>query len=464
MPACFRGENPKHWRDGAAFVAAARIPVRPHPFSPSSRPALTFRFIHTADLHLDSPLVTLALRDRDLADSLGIASRAALGAIVDLALARQVDALLIAGDLWDGSQVSAKTPGLLKQELRRLDEAGIRCFIIRGNHDAMSKVTRELDPPPNTVVFGARAKTHRFEAGGHEIAVHGLSFADPHAPASLLPLYPAAVAGAFNIGLMHTSLNGAEGHDVYAPCALADLDAFGYDYWALGHIHRRAEYHGRAHVVMAGIPQGRDIGEAGETSVTLGELSDQGVLTLSRHCVAGLRFERLDVAVDGIDDWPALLARIEGALLAAARAPRPEEHLVLRPRLTGAGPLAWRIARDLGRLLAEAESFASGQAGLWIDKLENATLAPDGAGETQLPDELSRIVLEDLPQDAGLVAALDQAMADLQRDLPADLGGIFGDDAASAAAERGALLAQGSAALLRRLTLAPAGGPAAEDG
>ncbi len=417
------------------------------------RPALTFRFIHTADLHLDSPLVSLALRDRDLAERLGVASRAALSAIVDLCLAEQVDALLIAGDLWDGSQASAKTPGMLKAELRRLDAAGIRCFIIRGNHDAISKVTRELDPPPNTVVFGARAKTHRFEAGGHEIAVHGLSFADPHAPQSLLPLYPAAVAGAFNIGMMHTSLNGAEGHDIYAPCSLAELDAFSYDYWALGHIHRRAEYHGRAAVVMAGIPQGRDIGEAGPASVTMGTLSDAGVLTLSQHSVASLRFERLEVDVTAVEDWPGLLQLLERALGAAARAPRPEEHLVLRPRLTGASALAWRIARDLGRLAQEAESLASGHAGLWIDKLENATHAPDGAGAEHLPDELSRIVLEDLPQDAGLLAALDQAMAELQRDLPADLAGMFGDDEGAAARARATLLSEGSAALLSRLTL-----------
>ncbi len=416
-------------------------------------PVLTFRFVHTADLHLDSPLVALALRDPELADSLGIATRAALRAIVDLCLAEKVDALLIAGDLWDGRQSSAKTPGFLKQELLRLHAAGVRCFIIRGNHDAISKVTRELDPPPNTTVFGARAQSVRFEAGGHAIAVHGLSFADSAAPGSLLPLYPPADPGAFNIGLMHTSLNGSSGHDVYAPCALSDLDGFGYDYWALGHIHRRAEYRGRATVVMPGIPQGRDIGEAGAASVTMGELSDTGELTLSEHSVASLRFERLTIDVTGITDWPDLLAKIEDALRKAARAPRPEPHLVLRPRLSGQTPLAWRIARDLDRIGDEAGVYAQGQDGLWLDRIENETSGGEAAGEGDLPEDLRRMILEDLPHDPAMQAAAAEFYQEIQRHLPAELANLLGEDEASVMAACERLMAEGAGQLLAGLKI-----------
>ena len=139
---------------------------------------MAFRFVHTADLHLDSPLVSLALRDPDLAAEVGVASRTTLTRIVDLCLAERVDALLIAGDLWDGSQTSAKTPRFLKQELIRLSEASIRCFILRGNHDATSKVSKELEPPPLCHVFGTKPGTERFEVGGHSIAIHGVSFAE----------------------------------------------------------------------------------------------------------------------------------------------------------------------------------------------------------------------------------------------------------------------------------------------
>lgn len=419
--------------------------------------ALSFRFLHTADLHLDSPLVALALRDPALAESVGIATRTALTRIVDLCLAEKVDALLIAGDLWDGSQTSAKTPGFLKQELARLGEAGVRSFVIRGNHDAMSRVTRELDPPPGTTIFDSRPRTERFEAGGLAVAIHGVSFAEPSAPGSLLPLYPPAQTGAFNIGMMHTSLNGSAGHDIYAPCSLADLEAHGYDYWALGHIHRRMEHRGRAAVVMPGVPQGRDIGESGPASVTLGVVDETG-LRLEQRSVALLRFDRLAVDLAGSADWGDAVAALDRALREAATLPRPEEHLVLRPRLTGNTPLAWRIARDLDRLTDEARASASGMAGLWIDRLENATALSSGAerdGAGNLPDDLLRLLREDLADDPALSNAVADMARDLLRDLPPELRGLLGDDDAAFATACADLLRQGSDTILARL--APVG-------
>ena len=405
---------------------------------------MTFRFVHTADLHLDSPLVSLALRDPGLAAEVATASRATLTRIIDLCLAEEVHALIIAGDLWDGGQTSAKTPRFLKQELVRLSDAGIRCFIIRGNHDAASKVTRELEPPPLTHVFATRPGTQTFEAGGQMVAVHGISFPEGALPESLLPRYPAPMAGAFNIGVMHTSLNGSAAHDVYAPCAAAELDAHGYDYWALGHIHKRAEYHGRAAVVMPGIPQGRDIGEAGSCTVTLG--SYDGTLHLETRSVASLRFDRVTVDAAGLTDWAALIDRLAQALRHEARA-RAEDHLVLRPQITGATPLAFRIARDLDRLTEEARALAEGLPGLWIDKLENRST---GARQTTLPEDL--LALLETP-DPGLMEALTRSATDLVQDLPPDLRDLLGQDQAALDQECRALLVEGLAQLLPRLTL-----------
>ncbi|WP_299475414.1 DNA repair exonuclease [Cypionkella sp.] len=413
---------------------------------------MAFRFIHTADLHLDSPLVSLALRNADLADQVGVASRSALTKIVDLSLAEAVDAVLIAGDLWDGGLSSAKTARFLKQELLRLEEAGIRCFIIRGNHDAISKVTRELDPPAGTLVFGPKAKTVTFEVAGHLVAVHGVSFAEPIAVGSLLPLYPVAVAGAFNIGMMHTSLNGSARHDVYAPCNVADLDAHGYDYWALGHIHRRSEHRGRATVVMPGIAQGRDIGEAGACTVTLVAVDDQGNAVTEERSVAALRFDRLRIDLADISEWAAVILAVDSALRDVACAPRAEPHLVLRPMLVGSTPLAWRLARDLDRLTEEAHTVAASVGGIWIDKLENSTTS-QGAGITsQLPVDLVGIVMADLPNDPALLAALAEAARVLMHDLPPELRDLLGDDADAVAAARGLLLADGSAQIVARLS------------
>ena len=418
-----------------------------------------FRFLHTADLHLDAPLKTLALRDADLARQVGVASRTSLSRIVDLCIDEEVAFLLIAGDLWDGTGSSTKTPRFLKQELLRLKSAGIRCFIIRGNHDAMARQTGELDLPANSHLFGGRPETAELEIEGHRVAIHGLSFRDPHAPESLLPRYPAPKPGAFNIGMLHTSLNGSPGHDPYAPCSLTDLEAQGYDYWALGHIHRRSEHVGRATVVMPGIPQGRDIGEAGPASVTLVTVADDNTMALAQRTVACLRFDRLVLECTGIADWADLLSALEQAIGAVAGAERHEEHLVIRSVLQGTTPLAWRIARDLDRLTEEARAFAA-TAGVWIDKLE-LRLADSGeaasAAATDLPAELVRTVLQDLPEDPGLATALEAAARELLRDLPAELRDILGQDGEELTRRCRELLAKGAPATLAGLT---AGEPA----
>ncbi|MEI6099604.1 MAG: DNA repair exonuclease [Alphaproteobacteria bacterium] len=416
---------------------------------------MTFRFVHTADLHLDSPLVSLALRDPALADQVGVASRTALTRIIDLCLTEAVDALLIVGDLWDGSQTSAKTPRFLKQELTRLSQAGIRSFVLRGNHDAASKVSRELEPPPLCHIFGTKPGTERFELSGHSIAVHGMSFAEGAVPESLLPRYPAAQTGAFNIGMMHTSLNGSLAHDVYAPCRIADLDGHGYQYWALGHIHKAALYQGQSMVVMPGIPQGRDIGEAGAVSVTLGTLHDDGRLTVQQHSVAALRFDRLDIDLTNMADWGQVVDAVTAALRSVGSAARREDHLVLRPNLSGPTPLAFRIARDLDQLQQEAIATAEAHPGLWIDKLENRT-TDVGALQTRLPADLVALITADPAADPALMATLTDLARDLLHDLPPDLRHLLGDDPATLHTACAALLAEGTAQLLPRLTLGEA--------
>ena len=119
---------------------------------------MSFRFVHTADIHLDSPLRSLALRNPVLADLIGNATRQAFENTVDLCLEENVDALLLAGDLYDGEQTSMKTARFLAAQLEKLHNAGIRSFVIRGNHDAISKITQELVLPNSVKVFGGRAE------------------------------------------------------------------------------------------------------------------------------------------------------------------------------------------------------------------------------------------------------------------------------------------------------------------
>lgn len=414
---------------------------------------MPFRFIHTADLHLDSPLASLALRNADLGERVRSATRMALERIVDLAIAETVDAVLIAGDLYDGSQTSMATALFLMEQMRRLDQAGIRVYLIRGNHDAQSQITRELTFPPNVHVFDGRGKpvlAGRL-AGGREVHVHGISFAQPHAPSSLLPSFRAPVADAVNIGLLHTSLAGASRHDPYAPCSAAELEAHGFDYWALGHIHQRRVHREKPWIVMAGNPQGRDINENGPKSVTLATVADDGGIACEERPVAIAVFERLTVDIAGVADWREMLERAEAALAAgrqAAGAP-----LIGRLTLSGATPLAWRLRRDEDLVVGELQNLAASLEECWVEAAELAVTAPDDertdmAGPVA---ELGRLMREDVVQAHAYREDLRGMLADLLRQLPREARALLAADEAAEDALLDDIVTDGCAAVLARL-------------
>jgi DNA repair exonuclease SbcCD nuclease subunit len=413
---------------------------------------LPFRFIHTADIHLDSPLKSLALRDPELAELIGNATRQAFVNIIDICLAEQVDALLLAGDLYDGDQTSMKTARFLAAQLARLHEAGIRVFIIRGNHDAMSRITRELTPPESVRIFGGRADFVLLPSALGDVAVHGISFAQPHAPDTLLPKYKPPVQGAFNIGLMHTSLDGAPGHDVYAPCSAAKLDDSGFDYWALGHIHKRSELRGRATIVMPGMPQGRDINEAGAKSLSLVTVSDDRSIHIEARTTCVAQFEAVTIDLTGIADWRDMLRAI-AASLQTARNAVAAEHLVARLHLHGATPLAWRMRRDADLLRGEAEQSGMSVGRTWIDKVNIDCHAPTEAAATA-PDplaELRRVIGDDILHADSFRAAMADMADELRGQLPHECRGFLGISEQESAEQLAKLAREGAEDVLARL-------------
>ena len=365
--------------------------------------------------------------------------------IVDLCLEEEVHALLIGGDLYDRAQTSMKTARALAEQLERLHGAGIPVLMIRGNHDAAARITEGLALPGNVHVFGARPGTRRLEGGGVAVAVHGVSFPARGAPKAPLHRFPAPVAGAVNIGLLHTSLGGAPGHDPYAPVSLSELAAVGYDFWALGHLHARQLHPGPPLVLMPGMPQGRDIGEAGSKTATLVRVTADARFTLTEYPTALAEFARQDVDVAAAADWSALEATLAGALQ-KARADAGAEYLVLRLRVTGATPLAWQIRRDAD-LLAETAARRA-PSGVWIDGLTPACTPPGATGDGGALEELGRL-LADPP--AGLSAQAEAIWDEVLASLPAELRADFPADPAAAAALRAGLMDEGIADVLARL-------------
>ncbi|MEO4002115.1 DNA repair exonuclease [Mesorhizobium sp. CAU 1732] len=418
---------------------------------------MTYRFVHAADIHLDSPLRSLALRHTDLAELIGNATRQAFVRTIDLCLDEQVDALVIAGDLYDGDQTSMKTARFLAEQLRRLDQAGIRVFIIRGNHDALSRITKELVLPDSVKVFGGRAEAIAIDRapGRVPVVIHGLSFAQPHAPENLLGRFRPVVDGAINIGILHTSLGGSRDHDLYAPCSLFDLQATGFHYWALGHVHKRSTAEGACAIVMPGMPQGRDINEAGPKSVTLVTISDDRSIRLEEHFTSVAQFERISIDATGLDDWRDLVSALTRALENVRDEVRAE-HLVARVRITGATPLAWRMRRDSDLLKAEADDRASVIGRSWIEQLEIASRPVEERGEASGDPirELHRLIEDDVLTSAALRSELTSIAEEIRAQLPQECRDIFGKDEAAFQDVVARLAQEGAEGVVARLEAA----------
>ncbi|TVS03758.1 MAG: DNA repair exonuclease [Rhodobacteraceae bacterium] len=375
------------------------------------------RVLHTADIHLDSPLKSLALRDPELREQVQTASRTALTRIIDIALAEDVAALLIAGDLFDSAERSARTAAFLTLQLERLRAGGVRVFYIKGNHDAENPLTGEVTLPENVHVFDGRGGKVQLSEG---VWVHGVSFASRHAPDSLLPKFPAPVEGAVNIAMLHTSLSGAEGHDPYAPCALSDLTAAGFDYWALGHVHRRQVHSEAPWVVMPGTPQGRDIGEPGPKTaalVTIGE----GIRVEEAHTSA-LEFLPLQVDVTQTESDDALRDLLRQRLQEIARA-LVSDNAVIRLTLSGHTARRWQMLRDQDVWRDTVAQMARATGRLWLDKLV-FDLSDSAAPGQSATDELAAIMTTIRGEpgfSAGLRADIEEVLQEFTPKQRAEL-------------------------------------------
>lgn len=339
-----------------------------------------FRFLHAADLHLDSPLRGLDADASAPARRIREASRAALDNLVGLALRERVDLLLVAGDLYDGDWQDYRTGQALVAAFARLTRAGIRVVAIRGNHDAESVLTRSLRLPEGATLLSHR-RPESLELPELGLAVHGQSFAQRAVVENLALAYPPPLAGRFNIGLLHSSAAGHAAHETYAPCAIAQLAGHGYDYWALGHVHERAVLHEAPWIVFPGNLQGRHINEPGAKGASLVTVREGRVAAVEHHALDVVRWQRLALDLSGAADLAAVQDRARDAIGAAVEAAEGR-LLALRLELGGTTAAHSALARDpealrahlrsAGLEAAEADSF-------WIEAVRLATRAPGAA-------------------------------------------------------------------------------------
>jgi DNA repair exonuclease SbcCD nuclease subunit len=385
------------------------------------------KFVHTADLHLDSPLRGLSSYADAPAERLRTATRDAFQNLVTQAIDEQVDFMVIAGDVYDGDWKDFNTGLFFIRQMGRLRHAGIPIYLLYGNHDADSEMTRGLELPDNVHVFSSRkAETFRMES--QKVALHGRSFKVAATTENLLPSYPELVAGWLNIGVLHTALEGNAEHARYAPCSVAELQAKGYQYWALGHVHEHWVQRGDVTIAYPGNLQGRHIRELGPRGALLVTAEDGEITEVERLEVDVLRWHALDIDVSAAADLRSAVRMVGQAMEQLLESTPADLPLAMRVVFKGRSSVHAELIVDEGQLRQEviAQAVALDADRIWVEKVRVATEAlgaayPSSDDETQgAMAELESLALS-AQDDPDFVRSLQADWQALLEKLPHDV-------------------------------------------
>ena len=375
-----------------------------------------FKFIHAADLHIDSPLRGLEAYEGAPADQLRSATREAFANIVKLARDEAVDFLVVAGDLFDGKWPDMRTGLWTASQFRLLERENISVYLVRGNHDAESRVRQSVSWPDNVHEFSVRkAQTLRVESLG--VALHGQGFAKQECQDDLAANYPEAVKDCFNIGVLHTSLTGSSEHDTYAPTREDVLVGRGYDYWALGHVHQRSVPPIRTdpYIAFCGNAQGRHIRETGEKGCLLVTVEDGEIANVDFRATDVARWHLAEVALESSDTIADVQAKANDCLTACHESSDGRfcaVRLVLRGACAAHRSLISKTERQefLGELRNQANSLHDE---VWLEKV---------AVDTSLPIDWELLrqgsdLLGDLLRDIEAIDADPEQLSQFSSDL-----------------------------------------------
>lgn len=382
------------------------------------------RFIHTADIHLDSPLHGLAAYPDAPVAQLRNATRAAFTELVNRAIEEKIDFMVIAGDLYDGTWRDHNTGIFFSKEMGRLKREGISVFVLFGNHDAESEMTKKLDLPDNVRCFGSQ-KAEVIKLEDLRVALHGRSFKVKETAENLAAAYPPPAPGYYNIGVLHTALEGYAAHASYAPCTLAELHTKGYQYWALGHVHEFTQWNGPSIIVFPGNLQGRNVRETGRRGAVLVTVDDAGGTTVERLYIDVLRWEALTVNVSERSTLVEVSRQIGGALEGLlendSQVPRAV-RVTVTGRSKAHGELFGLEAQLRSEVLGRIATI--GNERLWLEKvkLETEAFIDAAAAEARL-DAFADLqeILREAEEDPEFLKQLQDDLGQFVAKAPLDL-------------------------------------------
>ncbi len=338
----------------------------------------SFRFVHAADLHIDSPFPGIGDVDGRVATRLREATYEAFQNLVDLCLKTGADFLVIAGDVYDGADRSVRAQLRFRDGLSRLAERGIQTFVVHGNHDPLDGWQSSISWSEGVHIFGAAPEWKNIEKNGEVVAaVQGMSYPTREVTDNLAVQFSPPQSGSiFAIGLLHANVGAKSGHENYAPCTVDDLSASGIDYWALGHVHTRQTLKRAAPVIAySGNTQGRHPNETGARGALVVDVDPSGASKTEFVPLDVVRWEhsKVDIAnLETIDGLDSAIRQQTDNLNAQAEG----RDVVCRFTLVGRGPLHEQLTADgaVDDLLEAARnSWSGGSPWVWVERIVDST-------------------------------------------------------------------------------------------
>ena len=387
------------------------------------------KFIHAADIHLDSALHGLERYEGAPVEEIRSATRRAFDNLIELAIDEQAAFVLLVGDLYDGDWKDYNTGLYFVERMGRLRDAGIRVFIVAGNHDAVSQITKHLRLPDNVTLFSTR-KPERVVLDDLGVSICGQGFATRAVTDDISQGYPQGDPQLLNIGLLHTCLDGKPGHEPYAPCTVDGLRSKGYQYWALGHVHKREEVSQDPWIVFPGNIQGRHIREIGPKGCTLVTVNAGEIVAVEHRDLDVMRWSICELDVSAAETVDDIYEQVREGLQSAfdTGEGRP---VAVRLVLYGACSAHLKLHAERERWIQEYRALATGLggAGIWLEKISIKTRPVVSTDEVlERDDALSGLLraIHDMDLDSSALDGLADEMSVLRQKLPAEL--LAGDD------------------------------------
>jgi len=339
------------------------------------------RFLHCADLHIDSPFKGIGKIHPEFRDILYNSTYQSFAKIVDLALSEEVDFVAICGDVYDSSDKSLKAQIHFRDELSRLAAAGITAYIVHGNHDPLNGWSASLIWPDNVKVFGGEDfECVDFKRQDNTLArIYGISYKERDVTQNLALRFQHEETDIPAIALLHANIGSNPAHKSYAPASINDLLNRGINYWALGHVHQRAILRDASpSIVYPGNSQARHPRETGAKGCYIVDMESDGTCSMRFEETDLVRYESKAIDIENITDVDTLVGQILGLCDDNSQNVNGRT-IVLRLVLVGRSELHGQLSRseNTQELLETAQTrlIESGSAVL-IDRIQLQSSSP----------------------------------------------------------------------------------------